>query len=127
LAGRAIETWLIIKTPIENLSLIFYNCDMKREWKEYNFWVYIMFNERAKATYIGMTNDLRRRVYEHKNGIIPGHSKEKGTNKLGYFEYYKYANMAIAREKELKEWHRAWKYRLLETMNPDWKDLSEGF
>ncbi|MCL2748457.1 MAG: GIY-YIG nuclease family protein [Alphaproteobacteria bacterium] len=93
--------------------------------REYNFWVYILFNERAKATYIGITNDLERRMLEHKNGLIKGFTKEKNIHKLGYFEYYKYIDKALWREKNLKDWHRAWKYRLIETMNPDWKDLAE--
>jgi len=84
-----------------------------------------MFNERAKATYIGMTNNLERRVIEHKQGLIPGNSKEKGTDKLAYYEHYKYVNNAIAREKALKEWNRVWKFRLIETVNPEWRDLAE--
>jgi len=84
-----------------------------------------MFNERAKATYIGVTNDLSRRVAQHKNGESLGYCKRKKTNKLAYFEVYNDINVAIAREKALKEWKRAWKFRLIETMNPEWKDLSE--
>jgi putative endonuclease len=96
-----------------------------KHFKEFNFWVYILFDERAKATYIGMTNDLKRRMIEHKMGLLPGFTKEKNIHKLGYFEYYKYVDQAIAREKALKKWNRAWKYRLIETMNPDWRDLAE--
>ena len=87
--------------------------------------MYIMFNERAGATYIGVTNDLSRRVAQHKSGEIPGYCKRKKTNKLAYFETYNDIDAAIAREKALKEWKRAWKFRLIETKNPDWKDLSE--
>ena len=95
------------------------------EWIEYNFYVYIMFNERAKATYIGVTNNLERRVIEHKMGLVKGHTKEKGINKLGYYEQYQYVHDAIAREKLLKGWKRVWKYRLIESENPEWKDLAE--
>ncbi|MCL1891699.1 MAG: GIY-YIG nuclease family protein [Alphaproteobacteria bacterium] len=95
-----------------------------KEFKEYNFWVYIMFNERAQATYIGMTNDLERRVMEHKLGLIKGNSQEHNTKKLGYYEWFQYVDKAIDREKALKKWKRAWKYRLIETMNPEWKDLA---
>jgi len=90
-----------------------------------NYYMYIMFNERAKATYIGVTNNLRRRADQHKSGEIPGYSRDKKTNKLGYFEMYNDIEVAIAREKAIKEWHRAWKYRLIETMNPEWQDLAE--
>jgi len=93
--------------------------------KEYHFWVYILFDERAKATYIGMTNDLARRMLQHKNGTVDGFTKNNNIHKLGYFEYYKYVDKALWREKNLKDWHRAWKYRLIETMNPQWKDLAE--
>ena len=96
-----------------------------KEFKEYNFWVYIMFNERAQATYIGMTNNLERRVIEHKLGLIKGNSKEKKTNKLAYYEWFQYADKAIAREKDLKKWKRVWKFCMIERMNPEWKDLAE--
>ena len=97
-----------------------------KQFKEFEFYVYILFNERAKATYIGMTNDLERRMIEHKMGLLPGFTKDKNIHKLGYFEKYKYVADAIAREKALKKWNRAWKYRLIETMNPEWNDLAEG-
>ena len=97
-----------------------------REFKEYNFWVYILFNERAKATYIGMTNCLERRILEHKRESVSGFSKEKHLHKLAYYEHFKYVDDAIAREKALKKWNRAWKYRLIETVNPEWKDLAEN-
>ena len=97
---------------------------MKPYFKEYHFWVYILFDERAKGTYIGVTNDLERRMYEHKMGLVPGFAHEHGITKLGYYEHYRYIDKAIAREKNLKDWHRAWKYRLIETMNPDWIDLA---
>ena len=92
--------------------------------RDYNFYVYILFDEPAKATYIGMTNDLRRRVYEHKLELIDGFTKQKHIHKLAYYERYTDVNVAIAREKALKNWKRAWEYRLIETMNPEWKDLA---
>lgn len=82
-----------------------------------------MFNERAAATYIGVTNDLSRRIMQHKSGEIPGYSAKHETYKLGYYETFNDIDDAIKREKQLKAWKRAWKYRLIETMNPDWKDL----
>ena len=92
--------------------------------KEYNFFVYILFDSRAKGTYIGVTNDLERRMYEHKMGLDNGFTKIHNIHKLGYFERYSHIENAIAREKQLKKWKRAWKYRLIETMNPDWADLA---
>lgn len=94
--------------------------------KEYNFWVYILFNDRAKATYIGVTNNLERRIIEHKMGLVSGYTKQHNIDKLAYFEHYQYIHDAIAREKALKKWNRAWKYRLIETMNPEWNDLAVG-
>ena len=88
--------------------------------KDYNFWVYILFDERAKGTYIGVTNNLERRMHEHKMGLDDGYTKKKNIHKLGYFEYYKYVDNAIAREKQLKKWNR-----LIETMNPNWVDLAD--
>ena len=93
--------------------------------RDYNFYVYILFDDRAKATYIGMTNDLERRIYEHKLELIDGYTKQKHIHKLAYYEHYTDVNVAIAREKALKNWKRAWKYRLIETMNPEWCDLAE--
>jgi putative endonuclease len=96
------------------------------KFKTYNFWVYILFDRRAKGTYIGMTNDLERRMIEHKMGLMPGFTKEKNIKKLGYYEYHQYVDKAIEREKQLKKWNRTWKYRLIETMNPEWEDLAKS-
>jgi putative endonuclease len=92
--------------------------------RDYNFYVYILFDEPAHATYIGVTNDLERRIYEHKLELIDGFTKRKHIHKLAYYEYYTDINTAIAREKALKNWKCAWKYRLIETMNPDWVYLA---
>ena len=92
--------------------------------RDYNFYVYILFDEPAQATYIGVTNDLERRMYEHKLELINGFTKKKHIHKLAYYEWYTDINVAISREKDLKKWKRAWKYRLIETMNPEWKDLA---
>jgi len=97
-----------------------------KQFKEYHFWIYILFDEKAKATYIGMTNCLERRMLEHKREAVEGFSKDKHIHKLAYYEHYQYVNDAIAREKALKKWNRAWKYRLIETMNPEWNDLAGG-
>ena len=71
--------------------------------KELRFWVYILFDVPAHATYIGVTNNLRRRVYEHKKGLVEGYTKKHNIDKLGYYEEYQYIDNAIAREKTLKK------------------------
>ncbi len=92
--------------------------------KEYCFWIYILFNVRGQKTYVGVTNNLKRRMFEHKIGLRNGYAKDNALDKLAYYEQYKYIDKAIAREKQLKAWKRAWKYRLIETMNPEWLDLA---
>ena len=74
--------------------------------------------------YVGLTNDIKRRVYEHKQGILEGFSKKYNTNKLLYFETIKDFLSAIAREKQIKRWRREKKVWLIDTQNPDWKDLA---
>ncbi len=78
------------------------------------------------ALYIGMTNNLVRRVYEHKNDMADGFTKRYNIHRLVYYEVMYDVNSAIQREKQLNKWNRAWKIRLIESMNPEWKDLYEG-
>ena len=87
------------------------------------FSVYILTNFTNKVLYIGVTNDLHRRLYEHKNGIIEGFTKKYHVHKLVYFEEYSEIKLALAREKQLKRWVRAKKNWLVETKNPNWDDL----
>jgi len=75
--------------------------------------------------YTGMTNDLERRVYEHKHKLVPGFSAKYNTNRLVYFESYGDPDSAIAREKQIKGWARAKKVDLIKSINPEWLDLSE--
>lgn len=89
----------------------------------YNFYVYIMANFSNSVLYIGVTNDLKRRSYEHRNKLIEGFTFKYNVNKLVYFEHYTDINDAIKREKQLKKWNRAWKDRLINEKNPEWKDL----
>ena len=89
---------------------------------EYNFYTYITANP-SGVLYIWMTNNLLRRITEHKEWKLEGFTKKYNCNKLVYFEYTKYIYNAIAREKELKWWNRKKKIRLIETLNPAWKDL----
>ena len=75
--------------------------------------------------YIGVTNDLVRRTYEHKNKMIDGFTKKYNLTKLVYYEATTDVRSAIEREKQLKNWHRDWKMNLIKDFNPDWKDLGE--
>jgi len=92
--------------------------------REYNFYVYILVNWNNKVMYIGMTNNLERRLNEHKTKRNNGFTKRYNINKLVYYEHTTNVLAAIAREKEIKKWRREKKNRLVETMNPEWNDLS---
>src|SRR5512140_2754228 len=87
------------------------------------FYVYILASKRNGTLYIGMTNDLIRRVGEHKSGAVEGFTKKYGVHRLVWYEAADTALIAITREKQLKKWNRAWKLRLIAAMNPDWTDL----
>lgn len=91
------------------------------------YYVYILSNQTNTVLYIGVTNDLHRRLYEHKSGQINGFTQKYHIHKLVYFEEYTEVNYAIAREKQLKNWVRSKKSRLIETQNPNWNDWGETF
>jgi putative endonuclease len=88
-----------------------------------DYYVYILASGRNGTLYIGVTNDLIRRVYEHKKKLIKGFTSKYNVDKLVYFEYTNDINGAIAREKQLKKWNREWKLKLIEDKNPNWRDL----
>jgi putative endonuclease len=88
-----------------------------------SYYVYIICSKRNGTLYIGVTNDLIRRITEHKNGEVAGFSKKYDVHQLVYFEETSDVTAAITREKQLKKWKRAWKLKLIEQTNPDWKDL----
>ena len=90
----------------------------------HSYWVYVLTNRWNGTLYIGVTNDLKRRIWEHKTGVIPGFPKQYGLRRLIYLEEFRDVRRAIDREKQLKGWNRQRKLELLETGNPDWKDLS---
>ncbi len=90
------------------------------------YYVYIMTNH-SKTLYTGVTNDLKRRVFEHKNKLVEGFTKRYNITKLVYYEETSDINSAIRREKQLKNWHRQWKIDLIESVNKDWDDLSDGW
>lgn len=87
------------------------------------YYVYILASQKNGTLYIGVTNDLMRRVYEHKNNLVKGFSMQYNVHQLVYFEEGNDINTAILREKQLKKWKRGWKIRLIEESNPDWRDL----
>ncbi len=87
------------------------------------FYVYIFASRPGGALYVGVTNDLIRRVGEHKRGVAEGHTKRYGIDKLVYFEQHATAYQAIQREKNIKHWPRAYKTRLIGQTNPEWRDL----
>ena len=89
------------------------------------YWVYILASYRNGTLYIGVTNNLMRRVWEHKNDFIKGFTHKYRVHMLVYYEPCESIESAIIREKQLKVWHRKWKIRLIEEMNPEWKDLYE--
>ncbi|HHE31116.1 MAG TPA: GIY-YIG nuclease family protein [Chlorobaculum parvum] len=89
-----------------------------------NYYVYILASKRNGTLYTGVTNDLERRIYEHKNKLVPGFTSRYEVNKLVYFETCLEIQGAIIREKQIKGWTRKRKLALIEAANPEWKDLA---
>jgi len=87
------------------------------------YYVYILASKRNGVLYIGVTSNLLKRVYEHKNNIIEGFTKKYHIHKLVYYEMTNDIESAIRREKQLKKWNRKWKLELIEKNNSEWKDL----
>ena len=92
--------------------------------KDHNYYIYIMASD-SGTSYIGISNDLERRVFEHKNGLLEGFSKTYNCKKLIYYEYSNDVEQCIAREKQHKNWSREKKQRLIHSMNPSWEDLGK--
>ena len=89
------------------------------------FFVYLLANRPRGVLYIGVSNDLMRRLTEHKAKLVPGFTKTYGVVRLVYYEEYSSILEARAREATLKRWRRAWKIELVDKFNPDWRDLSD--
>ena len=85
--------------------------------------IYFMTNRPQGVLYVGVTSDLPRRAYEHRQGLVPGFTKRYGLNRLVYHEVFPMVVDAIQREKNIKHWPRAWKDNLIAEMNPEWRDL----
>jgi putative endonuclease len=88
--------------------------------------VYILASKRNGTLYVGVTSDLGKRVWEHKKGHVPGFTREHKVHHLVYYEVHATMYNAIVREKRIKEWKRAWKLRLIEDFNSEWRDLSDS-
>lgn len=93
----------------------------------HQYYIYILASQKNGTLYIGVTNDLERRVLEHKQKRNEGFSSRYNVNMLVYFESFQYINDAVLREKRLKKWNRQWKINLIEEENKDWNDLSEDW
>jgi len=89
-----------------------------------SFYVYIITNKNNTTLYIGITDNLKRRIYEHKNKMVDGFSKRYNLKKLVYFEETPDVRVVISREKQLKNWHKEWKLNLIKKNNPTFKDLA---
>ncbi len=87
--------------------------------------VYILASQRNGTLYVGVTSDLVKRVYEHKNNLVDGFTKKYGVHTLVWYERHETMENAITREKQVKKWNRAWKLRLIEESNSVWRDLYE--
>ena len=89
------------------------------------FYVYILANQRNGTLYVGMTDDLVKRIWMHKNEVLPGFTKDYGVKKLVWFEAHESRESAFQRERQIKKWNRVWKLELIERSNPIWRDLYE--
>jgi putative endonuclease len=92
-----------------------------------NYYVYILASKKHGTLYVGVTSDLIKRVYEHKNDLIEGFTKKYGVHQLVYYEQTSDITSTITREKQIKKWRRQWKIELIEEKNPEWKDLFQEF
>ncbi|MDR2035563.1 MAG: GIY-YIG nuclease family protein [Coriobacteriales bacterium] len=91
------------------------------------YYVYIMASRKSGTLYVGMTNNLPRRVYEHKNNLVDGFTKKYGVHRLVWYERTVDVNSALLKEKQIKKWNRNWKIRMIEEKNAEWEDLSKDF
>jgi putative endonuclease len=89
------------------------------------FFVYILASKRNGTLYVGVTNNLARRIAQHKAKLVPGFTRQYGVDRLVYFEAFESILEARAREHAMKRWRRAWKIELIEKLNPDWRDLAD--
>jgi putative endonuclease len=88
-----------------------------------SFFVYIVASRRNGTLYIGMTDDLVKRIWQHRNGVVPGFTKKYQVKMLIWYETHETRESALTRERQMKRWNRAWKLQIIEQMNPSWRDL----
>jgi putative endonuclease len=91
-----------------------------------NYYVYILASSAYGTLYTGVTNDLTRRIWEHKNDLVSGFTREHQVHRLVWYEVHEDPYQAITREKRIKKWNRDWKVNLIQGMNPQWRDLFES-
>jgi putative endonuclease len=89
--------------------------------------VYLLASKRNGTLYVGVTSDLMGRVHQHRQGLVPGFTRDYAIKRLVWFEQHATMEQAILRERRIKKWNRAWKLELIETVNPEWRDLAEDF
>ncbi|MBL4539652.1 MAG: GIY-YIG nuclease family protein [Oceanicaulis sp.] len=90
------------------------------------FFVYLLASKPRGTLYVGVTNNLKRRLDEHRSGAVPGFTRTYAVHQLVWFEVHDSLEQARRREKTLKKWNRAWKFALIEEGNPDWRDLTDA-
>ncbi|MBQ3150362.1 MAG: GIY-YIG nuclease family protein [Clostridia bacterium] len=100
---------------------------LRNKVNQLQYYVYILTNWNNKVIYTGVTNNLERRIFEHKNGVVDGFTKKYNVHKLVWFDYTNDIRAALETEKQIKGWTRAKKNALVEKSNPSWRDLSEDF
>jgi putative endonuclease len=127
-ASAGIEMRNRMINDVTPLLIYFFKIFLKLQFgsmKEY--FVYLLTNTFHNVLYIGFTNNIRRRIYEHKRKLVYGFTSKYNCTKLLWFEQFKDVNLAIAREKQLKTWERSWKNNLIEKLNPEWRDLAANW
>lgn len=90
-----------------------------------SFFVYILASQRNGTVYVGMTDDLVRRAWEHRAGVVPGFTKTYGVKRLVWYEVHESREVAFQRERQIKKWKRAWKLEMIERSNAGWRDLAD--
>jgi putative endonuclease len=121
--GAAVTKFFAVQLCHSERSRGISGCKLQIIGRDYNFWIYIVTNKNHSVLYIGVTNSLSRRTWEHREGNRPGFAADYRCTKLVYYEWYRDIRDAIARESQLKKWSRGKKVALVNRLNPSWRDL----